>query len=77
MPHADGEGVWEPRFYLLSKDSTEAFGFCLHKELGCEGHIVRQVKLGGLAQRRGLQDGDRLLQVNGHFVDDMDHHKVS
>ncbi|XP_021140946.1 Na(+)/H(+) exchange regulatory cofactor NHE-RF4 isoform X1 [Columba livia] len=72
----DGEGVWEPRFYLLSKDSTEAFGFCLHKELGCEGHIVRQVKLGGLAQRRGLQDGDRLLQVNGHFVDDMDHHKV-
>lgn len=77
MPHADGEGVWEPRFYLLSKDSTEAFGFCLHKELGCEGHIVWQVKLGGLAQRRGLQDGDRLLQVNGHFVDDMDHHKVS
>lgn len=77
MPHADGEGVWEPRFYLLSKDSTETFGFCLHKELGCEGHIVRQVKLGGLAQRRGLQDGDRLLQVNGHFVDDMDHHKVS
>ncbi|NWQ78777.1 NHRF4 protein, partial [Columbina picui] len=72
----DGEGVGEPRFYLLSKDSTETFGFCLHKELGCEGHIVRQVELGGLAQRRGLQDGDRLLQVNGHFVDDMDHHRV-
>ncbi|OPJ68235.1 Na(+)/H(+) exchange regulatory cofactor NHE-RF4 [Patagioenas fasciata monilis] len=72
----DGEGVGEPRFYLLSKDSTETFGFCLREELGCEGHIVRQVKLGGLAQRRGLQDGDRLLQVNGHFVDDMDHHRV-
>lgn len=67
----------EPRFYLLSKGSTETFGFCLHEELGCQGHIIRQVELGGLAQRRGLQDGDRLLQVNGHFVDHMEHHRVS
>ncbi|KAF1644971.1 Na(+)/H(+) exchange regulatory cofactor NHE-RF4, partial [Aptenodytes patagonicus] len=72
----DGEGVGEPRFYLLSKGSAETFGFCLHEELGCQGHIIRQVELGGLAQRRGLQDGDRLLQVNGHFVDHMDHHRV-
>ncbi|NXW36050.1 NHRF4 protein, partial [Phaetusa simplex] len=72
----DGEGVGEPRFYLLSKDSTETFGFCLHEELGCQGHVIRQVELGGLAQRRGLQDGDRLLQVNGHFVDHMDHRMV-
>ncbi|KAM7082858.1 Na(+)/H(+) exchange regulatory cofactor NHE-RF4 isoform 3-T3 [Ciconia maguari] len=72
----DGEGMGEPRFYLLSKGSTETFGFCLHKELGCQGHIIRQVELGGLAQRRGLQDGDRLLQVNGRFVDDMDHCRV-
>ncbi|XP_009995737.1 PREDICTED: Na(+)/H(+) exchange regulatory cofactor NHE-RF4, partial [Chaetura pelagica] len=72
----DGEGVGEPRFYLLSKDSTETFGFCLHEELGCRGHVIRQLELGGLAQRRGLQDGDRLLQVNGHFVDNMDHQRV-
>ncbi|NWI65353.1 NHRF4 protein, partial [Todus mexicanus] len=72
----DGEGVGEPRFYLLSKGSAETFGFCLHEELGCQGHIVRQVELGGLAQRRGLQDGDRLLQVNGHFVDHMEHQRV-
>uniref|UniRef100_A0A8B9RYG8 PDZ domain-containing protein n=1 Tax=Accipiter nisus TaxID=211598 RepID=A0A8B9RYG8_9AVES len=66
-----------PRFYLLSKGSAETFGFCLHEELGCQGHVIRQVELGGLAQRRGLQDGDRLLQVNGHFVDHMDHRRVS
>ncbi|NXS68776.1 NHRF4 protein, partial [Pandion haliaetus] len=72
----DGKGVGEPRFYLLSKGSTETFGFCLHEELGCKGHVIRQVELGGLAQRRGLQDGDRLLQVNGHFVDHMDHRRV-
>ncbi|NXF69423.1 NHRF4 protein, partial [Ciccaba nigrolineata] len=72
----DGEGVGEPRFYLLSKGNTETFGFCLHEELGCQGHVIRQVELGGLAQRRGLQDGDRLLQVNGHFVDHMDHRRV-
>ncbi|NXP03765.1 NHRF4 protein, partial [Thinocorus orbignyianus] len=72
----DGEGVGEPRFYLLSKGSAETFGFCLHEELGCRGHIIRQVELGGLAQRRGLQDGDRLLQVNGQFVDHLDHCRV-
>uniref|UniRef100_A0A8V1A3L1 NHERF family PDZ scaffold protein 4 n=1 Tax=Gallus gallus TaxID=9031 RepID=A0A8V1A3L1_CHICK len=75
--HLYGEAMGEPRFYLLSKGSTETFGFCLHEELGCQGHIIRQVELGGLAQRRGLQDGDRLLQVNGHFVDHMEHHRVS
>uniref|UniRef100_A0A8C3JPD6 PDZ domain containing 3 n=1 Tax=Calidris pygmaea TaxID=425635 RepID=A0A8C3JPD6_9CHAR len=68
--------VGEPRFYLLNKGSTETYGFCLHEELGCQGHIIRQVELGGLAQRRGLQDGDRLLQVNGQFVDHMDHRRV-
>ncbi|XP_054658988.1 Na(+)/H(+) exchange regulatory cofactor NHE-RF4 isoform X1 [Grus americana] len=72
----DDEGVGEPRFYLLNKGSAETFGFCLHEELGCQGHIIRQVELGGLAQRRGLQDGDRLLHVNGRFVDHMDHHRV-
>ncbi|NXC48039.1 NHRF4 protein, partial [Penelope pileata] len=72
----DGEAVGEPRFYLLSKGSTETFGFCLHEELGYRGHVIRQVELGGLAQRRGLQDGDRLLQVNGCFVDHMEHHRV-
>ncbi|XP_068850800.1 Na(+)/H(+) exchange regulatory cofactor NHE-RF4 [Aphelocoma coerulescens] len=72
----DCEGVGEPRFYLLTKDNTETFGFCLHEELGCQGHVIRQIELGGVAQRRGLQDGDRLLQVNGHFVDHMDHVRV-
>lgn len=76
-PYTDAEGVGEPRFYLLTKESTETFGFCLHEELGCQGHIIRQLELGGVAQRRGLQDGDRLLQVNGHFVDHMDHLRVS
>lgn len=76
-PPTGGEGTGEPRFFLLSKDTMETFGFCLHEELGCQGHIIRQVELGGLAQRRGLQDGDRLLQVNGRFVDNMDHRRVN
>uniref|UniRef100_A0A803V6H1 NLR family member X1 n=1 Tax=Ficedula albicollis TaxID=59894 RepID=A0A803V6H1_FICAL len=75
-PHTDSEGVGEPRFYLLTKENTETFGFCLHEELVCPGHVIRQLEVGGVAQRRGLQDGDRLLQVNGHFVDDMDHLRV-
>uniref|UniRef100_H0YQ27 NHERF family PDZ scaffold protein 4 n=1 Tax=Taeniopygia guttata TaxID=59729 RepID=H0YQ27_TAEGU len=67
---------FRPRFYLLTKESTETFGFCLHEELCCQGHVIRQLELGGVAQRRGLQDGDRLLQVNGHFVDHMDHLRI-
>uniref|UniRef100_A0A8C8RRD4 PDZ domain-containing protein n=1 Tax=Pelusios castaneus TaxID=367368 RepID=A0A8C8RRD4_9SAUR len=65
-----------PRFYLLSKGHGESFGFCLREEMGYKGHIIWQVECGGLAQRRGLQDGDRILEVNGEYVDNMEHFKV-
>ncbi|EOA96003.1 PDZ domain-containing protein 3 [Anas platyrhynchos] len=45
----------------------------LLRDQGTWGHP--RVELGGLAQRRGLQDGDRLLQVNGRFVDHLDHQR--
>ncbi|XP_075765874.1 Na(+)/H(+) exchange regulatory cofactor NHE-RF4 isoform X2 [Pelodiscus sinensis] len=73
---SDTEGAEAPRFCLLTKGNGESFGFCLHQEVGNPGHIVRQVECGGMAQRRGLQDGDRILEVNGEYVDNMEHFRV-
>uniref|UniRef100_A0A7M4E7M3 NHERF family PDZ scaffold protein 4 n=1 Tax=Crocodylus porosus TaxID=8502 RepID=A0A7M4E7M3_CROPO len=62
-------GAGRPRFYLLSRSPSEIFGFYLRTELGHPGHVIRQLEAGGPAQRQGLKDGDRLLQVNGEDVD--------
>ncbi|CAM5121402.1 unnamed protein product [Natator depressus] len=74
---SDTEDAGKPRFYLLTKGDGESFGFCLREEVGYKGHIIRQVACGGMAQRRGLQDGDRILEVNGEYVDNMDHFRVA
>lgn len=46
-------------------------------EKGRQGHIVQNVVPGGVGQRCGLRDGDRLLEVNNGFVDDLPHPEVT
>ncbi|XP_068922711.1 Na(+)/H(+) exchange regulatory cofactor NHE-RF4 [Petaurus breviceps papuanus] len=74
--HLDSWGLQRPRFCLLSKDDEGKFGFCLHKELGQNGHVVRKVEPGTSAQRQGLQDGDLILGVNGDIVEHEDYYGV-
>ncbi|KAJ7304968.1 hypothetical protein JRQ81_010687 [Phrynocephalus forsythii] len=64
------------RFCFLKKEDGESFGFWLRQEAGKSGHIVWQVIPGGLAHRRGLRNGDRILEVNGASVDTMEHFRV-
>ncbi|XP_066495809.1 Na(+)/H(+) exchange regulatory cofactor NHE-RF4 [Tiliqua scincoides] len=64
------------RFCFLKKEEGESFGFWLRQETGNEGHIVRKVTPGGLAHRRGLREGDRILEVNGASVEGVEHFKV-
>ncbi|XP_043853259.1 Na(+)/H(+) exchange regulatory cofactor NHE-RF4 [Dromiciops gliroides] len=71
--HLDSWGPQRPRFCLLSKEEGGRFGFYLHKELGRAGHIVRRVEPGTSAQRQGLQNGDRILGVNGDTVEHEDY----
>ncbi|XP_036179917.1 Na(+)/H(+) exchange regulatory cofactor NHE-RF4 isoform X5 [Myotis myotis] len=65
--------VWprpeRPRFCLLSKEEGGSFGFHLQQELGGARHVVCRVEPGTSAQRQGLRQGDRILGVNRHAVE--------
>uniref|UniRef100_UPI00398F1BEA Na(+)/H(+) exchange regulatory cofactor NHE-RF3-like n=1 Tax=Pristiophorus japonicus TaxID=55135 RepID=UPI00398F1BEA len=66
----------KPRVCVLTKKDTDVFGFYLRAEKGREGHIIRQVKPGSCAQHAGLSDADRVLEINGVYVDNTAHSKV-
>ncbi|XP_040906756.1 PDZ domain containing 3b isoform X2 [Toxotes jaculatrix] len=66
-----------PRLCVLKREEGESYGFRLRVERGRQGHIIRNVELGGVARCSGLQDGDRLLEVNNCFVDDVPHPEVA
>ncbi|XP_078055227.1 Na(+)/H(+) exchange regulatory cofactor NHE-RF3-like [Mustelus asterias] len=66
----------KPRVCVLSKKDNEVFGFYLRAEKGKPGHIIRQVEPGSCAQYAGLVDADRILEVNGEYVDNTEHFKV-
>lgn len=61
---------------VLKREEGEHFGFHLCLEKGRPGHVIRQVELLGVAEKSGLRDGDRLLEVNEQFVDDVEHMEV-
>ncbi|KAJ8397231.1 hypothetical protein AAFF_G00440650 [Aldrovandia affinis] len=65
-----------PHLCLLNRGQGESFGFYLQVEKDRRGHVIRQVEPWSVAERGGLRDGDRLLEVNEEFVDDVEHHKV-
>ncbi|XP_041657972.1 PDZ domain containing 3b, partial [Cheilinus undulatus] len=66
-----------PRLCVLKREEGETYGFHLRVEKGCEGHVIRNVLSGGVAERSGLRDGDRLVEVNNCYVDDISHPEVA
>ncbi|XP_060743575.1 Na(+)/H(+) exchange regulatory cofactor NHE-RF3 [Tachysurus vachellii] len=72
----DPEPDFCPRLCLLKREVGQGFGFCLRKESGCRGHVVHQVTPWSAAERSGLSDGDRILEVNEAFVDNQEYTKV-
>uniref|UniRef100_A0A8C9QB23 PDZ domain-containing protein n=1 Tax=Spermophilus dauricus TaxID=99837 RepID=A0A8C9QB23_SPEDA len=48
-------------------------GFFLRIEKDTDGHLVRVVEKGSPAEKAGLLDGDRVLRINGTFVDKKEH----
>uniref|UniRef100_A0A452I7Z0 PDZ domain-containing protein n=1 Tax=Gopherus agassizii TaxID=38772 RepID=A0A452I7Z0_9SAUR len=57
---------------FLTKQEGESYGFYLRIEKNKLGHLIRNVEEGSPADRAGLNDGDRILRVNGLFVDKED-----
>ncbi|KTG36980.1 hypothetical protein cypCar_00018217, partial [Cyprinus carpio] len=66
-----------PRVCVLKREDGENFGFHLCVEKGQQGHVIRQLDSLGVAERSGLKDGDRLLEVNEMFVDNVEHMVVA
>lgn len=67
---------YKSRVIVLSKKPGHSFGFFLSVEKGEDGHLIRNLEMGGPAELAGLKDGDRILRVNGTYMDEMDHSQV-
>ncbi|XP_017586974.1 PREDICTED: Na(+)/H(+) exchange regulatory cofactor NHE-RF3 isoform X1 [Corvus brachyrhynchos] len=66
----------QPRECKVSKKPQKNYGFFLRIEKDTAGHIIRNVKHSSPAEGAGLKDGDRVLRVNGVFVDKEEHAQV-
>lgn len=73
---SDSVSAPSPRLCVLIREEGESYGFHLRVEGGRLGHIIRYVASGGAAERGGLRDGDRLLEVNNCYVNDLPHSEV-
>ncbi|XP_054471006.1 Na(+)/H(+) exchange regulatory cofactor NHE-RF3 [Anoplopoma fimbria] len=67
---------YKPKVISLTKRPGHSFGFYLRVEYGAEGHLIRCLEMGGPAELAGMKDGDRVLRVNGTFVDGLPHSEV-
>ncbi|XP_005799363.1 Na(+)/H(+) exchange regulatory cofactor NHE-RF3 [Xiphophorus maculatus] len=68
--------TYKPRVISLTKTPGQTFGFYLRVEQNEEGHLIRCLEMGGPAELAGMKDGDRILRVNGTFVDGLSHSEV-
>ncbi|NXY17210.1 NHRF3 protein, partial [Atrichornis clamosus] len=68
--------VLQPRECKVTKKPHKTYGFYLRVEKDTAGHIIRNVEQNSPAERAGLKDGDRVLRVNGVFVDKEEHAQV-
>ncbi|XP_057266466.1 Na(+)/H(+) exchange regulatory cofactor NHE-RF3 [Pezoporus wallicus] len=68
--------VLQPRECKVTKTPQKTYGFYLRVEKDTAGHLIRNVAKNSPAEKAGLKDGDRVLRVNGVFVDKQEHAQV-
>ncbi|CAG5865703.1 unnamed protein product, partial [Menidia menidia] len=76
LPSLREMAMYKPRVISLTKKPGQTFGFYLRVEQSEEGHLIRCLEMGGPAELAGMKDGDRVLRVNGTFVDGLSHSEV-
>uniref|UniRef100_H3D8U4 PDZ domain containing 1 n=1 Tax=Tetraodon nigroviridis TaxID=99883 RepID=H3D8U4_TETNG len=72
-PPSQNMSRFRPKVISLNKKPGQTFGFYLRLERDEEGHLIRCLEMGGPAELAGMKDGDRIVCVNGTFVDNMSH----
>jgi len=62
--------------HLRSWNDGRGFGFNMQAERGKHGQYIGKVESGSPAEAAGLQDGDRIVEVNGSNIDHDTHKQV-
>ncbi|XP_026472965.1 Na(+)/H(+) exchange regulatory cofactor NHE-RF2 [Ctenocephalides felis] len=62
--------------HVIKSETFDGYGFNLHAEKGKIGQFIGKVDEGSPAEKAGLKQGDRILEVNGASIANETHKQV-